>query len=83
MKVVDAKPGVVRRAAVLACVAFAGCTALDHHECAEFPSIHGPCSWQHSVWQVAKMFAFSAITTAVAMAALLWMLGLIDSRKRP
>ena len=83
MKVADVQPGFALRAAVLACVTFSGCTVAYHHECEEFPSIHGPCSWSHSIWQAAGLFAFSTIGTAVMMVTLLWVMGILSFRKRP
>lgn len=72
---VAVKSGAAWRAAALACVAFAGCTVMEHRQCEEFPSIHGPCSWPHSAWQASGFFAFSAVSTAALMVAGLWVAG--------
>jgi len=76
------KPGYARRATALACVAFAGCTFANHRECVEYPSIYGPCSWSHSAWQTAGIFAFSSISMTVLLAAALWVAGVIPREKR-
>ena len=66
----------------LCCLAFAGCAAYDHKQCADFPSIFGPCSWARSLWEAAKTLAFSAASTALLMVASLWVCGLISFRGR-
>lgn len=71
------RPGYVWRAAVLASVAFAGCTVENHRECVEYPTIHGPCSWVHSAWETIGVFGFSAVSMAVMLVAGLWVSGVI------
>lgn len=77
-QVLGVKPGYVRRGAVLVLVAFAGCTYENHRECEEFPTIHGPCSWAHSVWQTLGCFTFAAVSMAVMLFGALWVAGVIE-----
>jgi hypothetical protein len=74
---------VAKRVAVVALVAFGGCTAFDHGECVEYPSIHGPCSWQHSAWHTVSLFALSALSVAVFMLVMGWVLLPTQRGKKP
>lgn len=80
--VIGVKPGYLRRAAAVACVAFAGCTFQNHRECVEYPTIHGPCSWTHSAWQTLGCFGFAAASMAVMMVGSLWVAGIIWFRPK-
>lgn len=81
-QVIEVKRGYARRAAALTCVAFAGCAAVNHHECVEYPSIHGPCSWAHSAWQTLGCFVFAGASMAVLMVAAFWVAGIVSFGKR-
>jgi hypothetical protein len=80
-EVVGVKPGIAWRAAVLACLAFAGCTVENHRECVVAPSIFGPCSWQLAAWQATIIFAFSAASMGVVLLAYFWLVGVPRSRR--
>jgi hypothetical protein len=81
-EVIHVKRGAGWRFASLGCVVFVGCAAFDHHQCVDFPSVFGPCSWWHSLWEAAKTLAIGCAGSAAMLVASLWVSGMISFRSR-
>jgi hypothetical protein len=69
------KSGIVLRATAVGTALFAGCTVYDHHNCVEFSSIFGPCSWALSASTIAKCALIGFGATGLMTLAGLWITG--------